>query len=769
MCILAGHVTSDKGAPVADALIAAIPAGGDRPADVARSDAQGRYCFGALNVGSYGFTITTPDLTSAYSDVADVSPAGLNLMSLPFVVGGPGHTLSGIVRDDKGAPVPGVRVQISRVSNYLADLFITDTGPDGRYRVKLPEAVYSPRIRTEIQAANGEMVHLTKDATADLQVQSLNPEGKPAPEEVVAWVKSRAIPLVSAEAGRGLDDMAPLGAVVGDARVVALGEATHGTREFFQLKHRMLEYLVEKKGFRSFGIEASFGDCLPLHEYVRTGKGDPAAALANQGFWTWDTEEVLSLVKWMRAYNEDKSHKEKLSFWGYDMQSPAASTLWLLDYFGKVDPSFAKEMGPALEPVDESFTLQFAGPSVGPELGPCQEMARTILQKLGSNEKEYAKKTNPRDLALARIHAQVLVDSLSMHRGDGAVRDRSMADIAAALLAVEEMDAKADKGSPGRAAKMVLWAHNGHVSKHDNAGFPSLGFHLSKRFGKDYMVFGFAFDEGSFQAVDASKEHRGLVPFTVPEAPPGSLDHTLARAGVPLLALDLRGAPAGPVSDWLARASLSRSIGALFDPSHVDAYSDWMSPREHFDALLFVQKTSAARANKTGQRSPSKDDKPPAERVPDPGFESARVGDTPTGWSTTAYPRQLELRVAVSDKKCAAGKHCLSLERTKGDVATGVGSAAFSLDALPYRGSKIRVTAKARVDGRGPGDEAFLLVIGSDDQVRFAKIPGSSWKDVEVLLDVPKDAKSLRIGLSVTGAAKAGLDDVEVHVVPVAP
>lgn len=89
--------------------------------------------------------------------------------------------------------------------------------------------------------------------------------------------------------------------MIDGARIVALGEATHGTREFFKLKHRLVEFLVAEHGFTTFAIEANWPECEAAIEYVMNGVGDPAVALAGLHFWTWDTEEVLALIEWMRS------------------------------------------------------------------------------------------------------------------------------------------------------------------------------------------------------------------------------------------------------------------------------------------------------------------------------------------------------------------------------------------------------------------------------------------------------------------------------------
>src|SRR5215467_5452446 len=101
---------------------------------------------------------------------------------------------------------------------------------------------------------------------------------------ILDWIRTSAIALNTVEPGQGFADLNRLGGLIGNARIVSLGEATHGTREFFQLKHRLLEYLVAELGFTVFGIEANYPECLRVNEYVLDGAGDPAAALAGTRF-----------------------------------------------------------------------------------------------------------------------------------------------------------------------------------------------------------------------------------------------------------------------------------------------------------------------------------------------------------------------------------------------------------------------------------------------------------------------------------------------------
>ena len=160
--------------------------------------------------------------------------------------------------------------------------------------------------------ASRNLAFVTLLSVASMAAQSTAP--------VTEWVRASAIRLTTPEAGHGFADMEPLKKVVGNARIVSLGEATHGSREFFQLKHRMLEFLATQMGFTIFSIEANMPEAYKLNDFVLRGEGDPAKLIKGMYFWTWDTQEVLDMVLWMREFN--KSGKGRVEFTGFDMQTP---------------------------------------------------------------------------------------------------------------------------------------------------------------------------------------------------------------------------------------------------------------------------------------------------------------------------------------------------------------------------------------------------------------------------------------------------------------
>jgi erythromycin esterase len=181
-----------------------------------------------------------------------------------------------------------------------------------------------------------------------------------------------------------------------------------------------------------------------------------------------------------------------------------------------------------------------------------------------------------RDIEWAAQNARVVRQAMQM-RANQVSRDRTMAENVKWIL----------DQNPG--AKIVLWAHNGHFAT-GGFSYETMGTALRRMYRRDMVVFGFAFNQGSFQAIP----QRGgtLRNFTVPPAPPGSLDATLAATGLPLLALDLRAAP-----DWFRESRQSGQIDAVYPEDEPYAYLGSIVPVEAYDAMLFVEATTVARKN----------------------------------------------------------------------------------------------------------------------------------------------------------------------------
>ncbi len=381
--------------------------------------------------------------------------------------------------------------------------------------------------------------------------------------------------------------MEPLKAIVSDSRFVAMGEATHGTREFFQFKHRMFEFLVERMGFTVVAIEANWPESLAVNDYVVNGQGDPAVALAGLHFWTWNTEEVLDLIRWMRQYNQSSGHPRKLKFYGFDMQFLGRAAQVVQTYLEMADPYYAAKMAPALELLKESDRRQIRKDWSGTDSTITDALVRRFQEK----EQDYVSRTSRREWHRAWRHALVLSQGVRLFSGvrpaeanPRNLRDQYMAENIHWIAADE-----------GPETRMMVWAHNGHVSLGEGNSWKPMGQSLKEDLGAQLVVLGFAFGHGSFQAIDRTVDSRSegkLRTFTVGPPPEQSLDATLAASEIPFFVIDLRRAR-GRVGRWLRSDHPTRNEGALFFGPF--SMLSPVVPAERYDALVFVNETSAAR------------------------------------------------------------------------------------------------------------------------------------------------------------------------------
>lgn len=198
------------------------------------------------------------------------------------------------------------------------------------------------RLREDAATAVGS------EARHVLSGRVLGPDGEPVAGALVA-----AVSLDTVELERGFEDLRRVKDVIGDARVVGVGESTHGTREFFQFRHRLFEYLATELGFTVYVIEATLPGALAVNDYVLHGKGDAVSALAETFMWVHDTQEVLEFIEWMRRYNADPKHPRKLKFHGVDAGHPSKMMRVVLDCLREVDPGSVARVEALLAPVSQ--------------------------------------------------------------------------------------------------------------------------------------------------------------------------------------------------------------------------------------------------------------------------------------------------------------------------------------------------------------------------------------------------------------------------------
>lgn len=410
------------------------------------------------------------------------------------------------------------------------------------------------------------------------------------PDDITRWLAANALPLSTLSAGEPYGDLEPLRETLRDVRIVGLGESTHGTREFFLLKHRLLEFLVREMGCRALAMEASESAALAVDAYVGGAPGDAARLVSRLDFWTWRTQEILAMVEWMREHNRTVPAAGRVRFIGIDPQRCADSAAAVGAFLEKAVPSTA-------ESVRESLALLATSrPGSRPDSGRgLYEEAVELAGLLEERRAGLAARTSPEAAAAAIRHARILVRCadlitrpLQPNLGEEslfAVRDRYMAEAVTAL-------------AEGATGLVAVWAHNGHIAKGTYAaGVPALGSLLRRRHGEAYYALGLLFGRGQFRARRGNDITGPAVRHRIGGAG-RSVESRLAAAVQGDYLVDLRGgaAEAAPVvQEWLRGPGLQRSFGANVPRFTYRFHLAPLVAAEEYDGLAFVAKSTCSR------------------------------------------------------------------------------------------------------------------------------------------------------------------------------
>jgi erythromycin esterase-like protein len=413
-------------------------------------------------------------------------------------------------------------------------------------------------------------------------------------------VAGAAVPLTGA-AG----DYDALLELIGESRFVLLGEASHGTHEFYKERAQITKRLINEKGFTAVAVEADWPDAYRVNRYVRGQTGDADAVDSLSGFkrfpaWMWRNADVLDFIGWLRAHNDAlPNDAEKVGFFGLDLYSLHASIEAVLNYLDNVDPiaaSAARYRYSCFEHFGED--PQAYGYAAGFGLTEsCEKDVVDQLVELQRRAAEYARRDG-RLAADAFFYAEQnarLVRNAeeyyrTMFRGRVSswnLRDRHMAETLHALLVYFERQA--------HAGKVVLWAHNSHLgdaraTDMGQAGEFNVGQLVRQRYGRDAVLIGFSTYRGTVTAASSwggPAERKRVRP-----ALPDSYESLFHDVGMDRFMIDLR--DGSRVSSGLRQPMLERAIGVIYLPE-TERVSHYFHARlsDQFDAVLHFDETRA--------------------------------------------------------------------------------------------------------------------------------------------------------------------------------
>jgi erythromycin esterase-like protein len=413
-------------------------------------------------------------------------------------------------------------------------------------------------------------------------------------------VRAAAHPLTGAPA-----DYDPLLALIDDARFVLIGEASHGTHEFYRERAQITKRLIKERRFTAVAVEADWPDAYRVNCYVR-GLGDGATAIDSlDGFqrfpaWMWRNSDVLDFVGWLRAYNDSQpSAASKAGFYGLDLYSLYTSIEAVLGYLDKVDPQAAGRARARYGCLEQfgadSQAYGYAASFGGVE--SCEQEVVNQLVELQRRAPEYARRDGwlaEDEYFFAEQNARLVKNAeeyyRSMFRGHVSswnLRDRHMTQTLDALVA--HLDRQVGH------AKVVVWEHNSHLgdaraTEMGASGEWNVGQLMREQHERETVLIGFSTYQGSVSAAsdwDAPVERKRVRP-----ALRGSYEALFHTTGVPRFLLTFR--DGGEAVDGLREARLERAIGVIYRPE-TERISHYFSARlpDQFDAVLHFDETRA--------------------------------------------------------------------------------------------------------------------------------------------------------------------------------
>ncbi len=385
---------------------------------------------------------------------------------------------------------------------------------------------------------------------------------------------------------------------IGDSRLVLIGEGTHGTSEFYRMRARMTESLIEQKGFDFVAVEADWPDAGRINDYVTNGRSGEARkwnAFDRFPEWMWRNHEVLDFVEWLREFNLKRKDKHRrVNWYGLDLYSLFTSIRVVLDYLEKVDPEcaeLARERYSCLtawEPDPQSYGRA----AVLGQYRSCEEDVVHMLQDLLTRQMEYARYDGEYFMDAA-LNARLIANAEKYYRvmyqgGDDSwnLRDQHMFETLESLLDFH-----------GAGSKAVVWAHNSHLgddaaTEMGRSGQINLGHLCRKRFGDSAYLIGQLTDRGTVAAAPFWGEL--MERMQVRPSHEESYERVLHDAGLKQAFLPLKTTELPGFQERVGTSRLERAIGVVYRP-HTEVQSHYfeVSLTDQFDELVWFDESTA--------------------------------------------------------------------------------------------------------------------------------------------------------------------------------
>jgi protein-L-isoaspartate(D-aspartate) O-methyltransferase len=428
-------------------------------------------------------------------------------------------------------------------------------------------------------------------------------DGRPArspgrPISVARLIREQALPF----GGIGGHDLGPLLERIGDTRLVLVGEASHGTSEFYRMRAEITKELIASRGFDLVAIEADWPDAAAVNRWIHdrppladdTGRMHPFQRFPT---WMWRNHETLGFVDWLRAHNARlRGRRRPVAFYGLDLYSLFASIQAVLQFLDRVDPAaarVARQRYSCLTPW-EADPAAYGQAAITGRYRVCEREAVAMLRDMVARRLDYARRDGEAMLD-AEQNARLVADAeryyRAMYYGSNEswnLRDQHMFDTLESLLAFH-----------GPETKAVVWEHNSHVgdasaTEMGRRGPLNVGQLCREKYAASAFLIGFGTDRGTVAAAD---EWGGpMRVMQVRSAHPESYERLCHESGVPAFFLHLREPAREDLRFELEPPRLERAIGVIYRPeTEVQSHYFYASLPRQFDEYVWLDETQALR------------------------------------------------------------------------------------------------------------------------------------------------------------------------------
>jgi erythromycin esterase len=419
------------------------------------------------------------------------------------------------------------------------------------------------------------------------QVSGTQIELSDAESKIVSELNKFITPLKGSSPSLDNSDLAVFDKFAG-ATVIALGEATHGSREFFQMKHRIFKYFVEKHGYRIFGFEADMGECIYIDRFITKGIGTIDEMMKKMHFWTWRTEEVKDLILWMKDYNTSKAESNQIHMLGVDCQYTNYNGVLIMEYLDKYDnnyPEYLKSITSEINILNQVTAI----PVDQEKYDLIQKKCDSVLAYFEAKKAGLIAKSGKFEYDLiTRLIEQSRQYLETFTKTSFNYRDLYMAKNTVWLTTLLD-----------KPTKVISWAHDMHIAKDPNYTDGSQGYYLSNELGANYKAIGQSFNQGSFIAREYSpttKQYSDPVENTIERLPLRGSFNYIFHAAIPKdFIIIFSDVPASnPLYTWFKTTAKFMFIGAGYNIQQYSAYYSNCEPIPYYDAMVHFQRTSSA-------------------------------------------------------------------------------------------------------------------------------------------------------------------------------